>query len=635
MFRMACAVTATLCLNFASQSVDAQTTVSPDDAADGAALIDQAIQAQRDRLGIPTLPRVTGPLRGNFFYDDRNVNASGADDLPIGGGGGGGGGGEGGGERPDGGATPVQQLLPAGGGGPPLDTGTANFEIFWYQIPLSYNPLGADIPLVVAYHGFGQSAQSVHLNSTVDDEADARGWLYLSVTGIDDQLFGTAAVQENVRAAILWMIANFNVDEDKIYGVGFSLGGGVMANMASRFRDPEDIMFASVASVSGAYDNTASYNLGDPALQAWLEQPFNYGGPPTTVPFSYRRTSALYFDPATYPPIPGTLLGAESMGTGLHTTPVYAVWDIFDGTNGPKQNPQLNIYVESLGGTVDDHPIISGIQPPGNHSWTVLDEVEMFDYFDGKSTDRWPSDVYSLVDRDTAVSFFHFNTEEVEEFGTIEAHANPGLGSLVIANVFNATDVIVDVTEAGLDGIWPLRVTVTNPDIRGIPVVLGGFDLPPSYVLKVSDGTLFEGVETDPVAGTMRLPVPALTMIDVEIHHDPLWSSRLWSDPDPATVGGALTLELDGQTGDNVSILIVSTTELLLDFWGVTKLQANLIPPSFLVVLALDGNGDITIPDSIPNNPAYSGVKMLLQGAQFDAGNNLSSMTNLWTLHVN
>src|SRR6188474_38024 len=69
--------------------------------------------------------------------------------------------------------------LPAGPGG----TGTDKPEIFKYQLPWNYSPSNAPMPMVIGYHGFGSSAGSVAASSTLDEEANERGWFYLAPTG--------------------------------------------------------------------------------------------------------------------------------------------------------------------------------------------------------------------------------------------------------------------------------------------------------------------------------------------------------------------------------------------------------------------------------------------------------------------
>ncbi|MFT7465412.1 MAG: hypothetical protein ACI9EF_003779, partial [Pseudohongiellaceae bacterium] len=139
---------------------------------------------------------------------------------------------------------------------PPSQTGTIFPEVFKYQLGDSYDAGGPSHPMVVAYHGFGSSANSVAGASTIEEECNARGYIYMSPTGLDDQLFGSISCQQHIEAAINFMTSGFNVDADRIYMVGFSMGGGVVANFASRHRDPDGIMIAGLGTVSAAMDWT-------------------------------------------------------------------------------------------------------------------------------------------------------------------------------------------------------------------------------------------------------------------------------------------------------------------------------------------------------------------------------------------
>jgi predicted esterase len=213
-------------------------------------------------LGFPPLPPVYADSpRDELLYADRFPVDSGSEQATPGDGGG---------------PVVLSGWIPPGAAG----TGTAIGESFRYQVPVPYDAFGPPLPMVIAYHGYGASAGSVHPATTIDEEANARGWFYFAPTGLDDQLFGTPPCQQNVDAALQWMLDHFNIDRDRLYMVGFSLGGGVAANYVAQHRDPVRTMFAALGIVSGTYVWVQTCNSGTSGLKARMEYPCNFGGNP-------------------------------------------------------------------------------------------------------------------------------------------------------------------------------------------------------------------------------------------------------------------------------------------------------------------------------------------------------------------
>lgn len=268
-----------------------------------------------------------------------------------------------------------QGLLAAG----PDGTGTAYQEVFWYQVPSGYAAKKGAVPLVVAYHGFGASANSVSVQSTIDEECNERGWLYVAPTGIDDKLFGSPPSQANTAAAIQWMIDHYAVDTQRIYMVGFSAGGGIAANFAATHVDPQGIRIAAVGIVSGSHDWACVHAKGSATMKALLEHPLNFGGPPAQQLAAYQASSGLHFQMGSYPPLPGNLLQAASAAAGLAQTPTYVTWDTGDTlAEVCAQQPVLSQLLASLSATLQVQPV-SGTAV--THSWSVLDEEALFDFF--------------------------------------------------------------------------------------------------------------------------------------------------------------------------------------------------------------------------------------------------------------
>jgi pimeloyl-ACP methyl ester carboxylesterase len=568
-------------------------------------------------LGFPLLPPVMlGSPSNSLLYADRFPVAEGDDTSGA----------------PEG--TPVVEsgwIVPG-----PSGTGTDIGELYRYQLPVGYDPFGPPVPMVIAYHGYGASASSVHAQTTIDEEANARGWIYLAPTGMDDQLFGTPPSQQNVEALIRHMLDTYNVDPERIYMVGFSLGGGIAANFVARHRDPDDMMIAALGVVSGTYDWEQAYNQGDPTLQALMENPYNFGGPPFQQPFRYHQASDLRFLPSSYPPLPGTLDPAESMGTNLGSTPTYVVWDENDPiADVTRQGPIFVGMLQALGATLDHHTVTGTVNPgnglPAPHSWAVLDEVDLFDFFEGKTADRKPAEFSAQLDRSMGVSWLQLQQRFENMFSYADGTADTGAGDLVLDEVSNATFVRADMSEAGITGQGPFDVYAESANAGNFQLQLTGFECPPAYMLDATTGLLHTGTESDPLTGTLIKHVKGTTPVDLTVVCDPTWTTSLTTTPNPATLGGSITVAFDAPDTSVLAWVVVGFTEALTVVKGHT-VAVQLDPPALLVPISLGPDGDLSFLANIPATGGLAGSSILLQALCIDGDFGIDSISNLWVL---
>lgn len=511
-------------------------------------------------------------------------------------------------------------------------TGTGKAEVFRFAVPPLYDPAGPARPLLVAYHGFGQSALSVETQTTLDEECAVRGWLYMAPTGIDDKLFGSPVSQANVEAAMLWMVDNHAVDLDRIYMVGFSMGAGIVGNFAARRRDPAGLMIAGLGFVCGSYDWTQTYAL-DPAIRPWLENPFNFGSSPALAPFAYQRASALHLAAGSYPPTPGTLVPARTMASNLEHVPVYVTWDVGDPIVAlPAQNAVLAQYLGSRG-TVASLPVAGTVDPasgaPATHSWAVLDETALCDFLAPLSVVRVPTAFDALLDDDGAVAFARVVQAAGGAFSAASGTRAAPAGPISLVAGENVAEIAVDGTQAGV-GVWPVPI-VAAPSGGELPVLrLTNFATPPGYLTAADSGLLVPGLESDPATDSLLVALPSPAGLSVLAHSVP-WLARVSLLPDPALPADALTLAIDARPGSTLAWLVLGMTEAIYGIKGGLLLG---VPPLIVVPVPLDAAGDATLGATLSGDPALSGARLLLQAAVLGAGGVLEDASNVFAFDV-
>ena len=223
-------------------------------------------------------------------------------------------------------------------------------DVFSYQIPFDY--LGIEpVPLLVVFHQWGGNENSSY-STEFDEEANTRGWLYLSPYGGAPNNYNHQRAQEYVEWAVIWLQNNFLIDPARIYMVGGSMGGAAGAIFANNHLNPRRPMVASTASGSGILDCERRYYEmdGNNSMMEW------FGGTPEEVPFEYHRNSAVYFADST-----------QSMHYNLQYTPLYLDFSVSE----PHRYHAEDLYNLILG--YNENMWIE-TEPGGGHGFSVMDE---------------------------------------------------------------------------------------------------------------------------------------------------------------------------------------------------------------------------------------------------------------------
>ncbi|MEM7245577.1 MAG: hypothetical protein AAF533_09550 [Acidobacteriota bacterium] len=127
----------------------------------------------------------------------------------------------------------------------------------------------APAPLLVLFHEFNSSHEA-NLNPQlwdgydIIDRAVDRGWYVvlhdgghasLCSTGENHSTYGNEDFQRHTEAVIEDVMCRFPIDKNRVYGYGFSMGGGEVLSYAARHRNPASNhgFFAAVVNHSGYF----------------------------------------------------------------------------------------------------------------------------------------------------------------------------------------------------------------------------------------------------------------------------------------------------------------------------------------------------------------------------------------------
>ena len=402
------------------------------------------------------------------------------------------------------------QVLPASGPDSILlevtiSPGTGFVETFLVQVPKQL--AGTPQPLLVVFHGYAGKHLEVQQETEFLEQADARGWFVMAPLGASKKHFSSIESQLNTETVFNWVLAGFGsrIDRQRIYAVGFSMGGGAATNYAARHLDPSQPMIAAVVDHAGGVALNNTYYHEIPAVQAIFDFWFGNGSPGSADPWKMSRSSVIDFDPVTLVTSTDDDLARNLMHVPLKITRAWV--DPIGYVND--QCDALDQHMRNLGKVVGpeySYELVPRGQQISAHSWSILPFGDVCDWLE-QHTLQLPTEASTLADRDA--KYFHFYVQQ-EASGAFTPFdwkidiANNGLELTQTSNLARAT---VETLDAGLDPLAPIAVVVDTADGNADEIVLTRIASLPASVLLDGNAN-FANWAYDPVAQKLSLTAP-------------------------------------------------------------------------------------------------------------------------------
>jgi len=365
-----------------------------------------------------------------------------------------------------------------------IDPGTGFLEDFYIYEPVP-RPASPK-PLLVAFHGFGVTQKDIVINTTLMQECAKRGWYMLAPLSASGGHFMSDPGQVNTRAALDWTLATFNVDRTRIYGVGFSMGGGMALNFGARNLDPERGMFAAVVDHTGAVDLNETYRK-DPPTQYIFDFWYGDGSPGSADPERMMRSSVIEFDDATQQVNPNT-----DLARNLSHLPIQMV----RAQNDPlvllsEQHDRFYSHMMSLGRSPG--PAFSSLIIPSNvHKWSTLNTTQACDWL-AQFTLQLPASANTLALKEGPHFYFYVDQEVTGALTPFSWSIDTAGNRLEVSQTKNLTGLIVDSLGAGLATGKTLYVNTSTADGLADRITLRGYDMAPAGVMR--DGKIAQASE--------------------------------------------------------------------------------------------------------------------------------------------
>ncbi|HTF91050.1 MAG TPA: alpha/beta fold hydrolase [Planctomycetota bacterium] len=335
-------------------------------------------------------------------------------------------------------------------------------------------------PLLVVFHKYGSSHNDVLQNTDFVKECAKRGWFLVCPLAGSKKHFGSLESQVNTEAVLDWMLANatLRIDRQRIYGIGFSMGGGAALNYAARHRDPAHAMFAALINHSGGVSINNTY-LHDPPVRFILDFWFGDGSAGSADPWNMTRSSVIDFNSATLIVDPTT-----DLARNLGSTPL-ATWRPSVDTISylPEQNDVLDHHLQTALGRVPGPTYSYNVVTFIGHLWRMIDASAACDWL-GQFTLQVPASGRTLADHDGIYERFYLEQDAAGAFTPIDWSLDAQSNALHVGATANLKRLSIDPIAAGLTNTAPLLVTTASADATGDEIVITHWPQFPSALLR-------------------------------------------------------------------------------------------------------------------------------------------------------
>ncbi|MEM6671650.1 MAG: hypothetical protein AAF726_02330 [Planctomycetota bacterium] len=347
-------------------------------------------------------------------------------------------------------------------------------ERFVLGIPAN---LQVPAPVLTLFHGYGEEPLDVVQNTPLVQEAMQRGWLVFVPLGAHKFNYGIDYAQENIELAFSFLSARLNLDLDRIYAVGFSMGGGAAASFASRHLDPNGIRIAALVNHTGTTSLRATFQTTTANNQNFLRHPLMFGGTPDQVPFRYRRSSTVDYDA-----LAGTIDANSEMASNIaHIATRH--WNAEFDPNLALIDQTVRLHERMLARGADSarRVVTSSV-----HTWTTLDSTAVLDWLEQQtlSAPAAGSVAKTFADRDGRWHELDIVQDRAGELTPVLWSSQPSFNTLYLIEMANAASIGTDVVRLDLDTTQPLKLVLQTLDASEPDIVLSGVPSAPSDVRR-------------------------------------------------------------------------------------------------------------------------------------------------------
>lgn len=383
---------------------------------------------------------------------------------------------------------------------PPYSGSTTNIEAFLLQIPTTVPAPIEDRAMVVGFHGSSVSVSQIFgVAAGVTDLPEictANGWFLLAPEGIHTSNMASVLSQKALEVDVALIASLFKFNWQKVYTLGFSMGGLNATSFAIRHQDPYTPRVAGIIYHSGSTDTVRDYNEATAQAQKDIwENPLVFGASPTADPFAYDRVNPTRFN------APGTgFLHEYFQLDALKYLPFYVHADNNDYTKYSGWTKTLASAMQGKGFTLKTAYVTS---PTPTHSIFTLDFDAAINYVTQFPVGVLPAGARLFADRPGRYLWSRMISDPAPNVARYEVQINALTNNFAVSGTVHVDVLGLDLGLMGLQASQPLAFTTQSGDGTQDTFVLTAYPSAPSAVLV--DGGPPASWSYDPVTGGVTI----------------------------------------------------------------------------------------------------------------------------------
>jgi len=382
---------------------------------------------------------------------------------------------------------------------PPASGHPTKAERITFQFPLDPASIPGSGALVIAFHSYSVSEKDIWINTQLAQICKERGWLLVAPYGMVDTHYGNFESQLSLDNVLSTVGKFFHWDPQRVYTVGFSMGGGAALSYSMRHLQSGRTQIAGVVNHTGTQDLVDVYNKGNIAVKQMLINDSHFHGPPTTEDgaYAYKRVSPSIFTG-------GALDPDFTPVRNLAHLPIYTFVNLDDPqTNLVADNLAVSSYLQGQGVNVN----LATAHKGAIHAWSTLDLDAALNWISGYSLPADP--LAATVFADLQGQYFGTNVRQkpLQRIAYYEFSADSPTNSFHVDNTRDLDSLVLDLPALGLNPALALGGSWSSQETIGDELVLSGYTTAPTQVLM--NGMPSTTWTFEPILGEVVIPIPA------------------------------------------------------------------------------------------------------------------------------
>lgn len=360
-------------------------------------------------------------------------------------------------------------------------------------------------PVLVMFHGYNRTEASCYEDGRdLFVEAQNRGWYVIAPLGAHTKNYGIDYAQDNIEYALSFLLSVLPIDPERVYGVGFSMGGGGAMSYGARHMDPNKPRFAAIVNHTGG--TSTAFVYWNSSEQLLFQNPLFFAADPTTDPFRYSQASCVDVDQFTQVIDPNT-----DLVRNLQPVPVLN----YHATADPNANLVLMTQLtHSWMGLIPGFQTFLLTPSANQHQWDTMDTNTVLNFLYSHTLSTPTEGQHRvLADRDARWHHFTVTQDATGAFTPFRWDYDALNNRLTIDETQNLADLKVHSADLGLDTAQTVEVIMMTTDGSSESTTLTGYATAPQDVKRAgvstgswtwdSVGQTVTLMESNPAAGAI------------------------------------------------------------------------------------------------------------------------------------